>query len=99
MKLRGLFFYFLPLVLFFFAEISLAQNTIQPGTKMPQWFPDGMSSFRDFPDEDKERMAKAYGLDGQTQMDLLLDFMNTAGRRGYTAVQPKDGDEQASAQE
>ncbi|MCH7993191.1 MAG: hypothetical protein IIB57_01970 [Planctomycetes bacterium] len=72
-------------------------NSLQPGTKMPQWFPGGMSAFRDFPDEDKVRMNKAYGEDGQGQMDLLLDFMNAAGRRGYTAVQPEQGSEQASA--
>jgi cbb3-type cytochrome oxidase cytochrome c subunit len=72
-------------------------NTLQPGTKMPQWFPGGLSAFRDFPDEDKVRMGKVYGQGGQEQMDLLLDFMDAAGRRGYTAIQPQRGGEQAAA--
>jgi hypothetical protein len=64
---------------------------------MPQWFPGGLSAFRDFPDEDKVRMGKVYGQGGQEQMDLLLDFMDAAGRRGYTAIQPQRGGEQAAA--
>ncbi len=61
---------------------------IQPGTKMPQWFPGSASAFATYPEEDRLALEAKYGTTGEDQMQLLMDFMYTAGARNYTAVQP-----------
>jgi hypothetical protein len=58
---------------------------IQPGTKMPQWFPDGRSAFVDWGDIRPEVEAK-YGKTGPEQIRLLIDFLYEAGKRGFTGV-------------
>ncbi len=58
---------------------------IQPGTKMPQWFPGGHSAFRDFGDE-RETFEARFGKSGEEQMQLLMDFLYEAGERAYTGV-------------
>jgi hypothetical protein len=58
---------------------------IQPGTKMPQWFPGGHTAFRDF-GPDKEPMEVKFGRTGEEQMQLLMDFLFEAGERAYTGV-------------
>ncbi len=58
--------------------------TIQPGTKMPQWFPGGQSAFNNYPGQAKDQMHATYGYLGKDQRKLLLDFMYEAGRTGYT---------------
>jgi cbb3-type cytochrome oxidase cytochrome c subunit/peptidoglycan hydrolase CwlO-like protein len=67
---------------------SWVQNPawIQPGTKMPQIFPDGASSFMDFPDRDE--MEAKFGKTGGEQIDLLLDFIYNAGMLNYTSIAP-----------
>lgn len=71
---------------------------IQPGTKMPQWFPSAKSAFRDFPDKDV--VEAKFGLTGPDQMHLMLDFLYEAGARFYTGVRggpaPKPPDQQSS---
>ncbi len=58
--------------------------TIQPGTKMPQWFPDGQSAFSNYPGQVKEQMHAQYGYLGADQRRVLMDFIYEAGRTGYT---------------
>ena len=58
--------------------------TIQPGTKMPQWFPGGRSAFANYPGDAKQKMHANYGYTGADQRRVLLDFLYTAGRSGYT---------------
>ena len=58
--------------------------TIQPGTKMPQWFPGGKSAFVNYPGQAKDKMHATYGYAGADQRRVLLDFLYTAGRSGYT---------------
>ncbi len=59
-------------------------GTMQPGTKMPQWFPDGRSAFANYPGSAKQQMHGTYGYTGPDQRRLLLDFLYEAGVRGYT---------------
>ncbi|NOT00005.1 MAG: c-type cytochrome [Phycisphaerales bacterium] len=61
---------------------------IQPGTKMPQWFPEFRSAFAGYPDADRTALQAKYGESGEDQMRVLMDFMYNAGVRNYTAVQP-----------
>lgn len=61
---------------------------MQPGTKMPQWFPGGDSAFSDYPEEDRTELEGLYGSTGEEQMQLLMDFVYNAGVKNYTAVQP-----------
>lgn len=58
--------------------------TIQPGTKMPQWFPGGQSAFTKFPEQAKQQAHAMYGYTGRDQRDLLMDFVYAAGVRNYT---------------
>jgi len=60
---------------------------IQPGTKMPQLFPNMQSAFADYGDTRAGLEAK-YGEAGEEQIELLLDFLYNAGIKNYTAVQP-----------
>jgi mono/diheme cytochrome c family protein len=60
---------------------------IQPGTKMPQLFPDMRSAFLEYGDNRAELEAK-YGSTGEEQIELLLDFLYNAGLKNYTAIQP-----------
>ncbi|MCG3129116.1 MAG: hypothetical protein CHACPFDD_04025 [Phycisphaerae bacterium] len=58
---------------------------IQPGTKMPQWFPGGRSAFVDF-GETRAAYEQKFGSQGPQQIDVLLDFLYEAGERAYTGV-------------
>lgn len=58
----------------------LDPQLIQPGTKMPQNFPDGQSPFEGDP---------AYPGDGKDHIDLLVDYLYDAGTRGVRADLPK----------
>lgn len=58
---------------------------IQPGTKMPQWFPGGRSAFVDFGDT-RAAYEQKFGSQGPQQIDVLLDFLYEAGERAYTGV-------------
>ncbi|MHC4093155.1 MAG: hypothetical protein ACYSVY_23290, partial [Planctomycetota bacterium] len=60
---------------------------IQPGTKMPQLFPDGDSAFAWYGDERADLEAK-YGTSSEEQIELLLDYLYNAGLKNHTAVQP-----------
>ena len=64
---------------------------IQPRTKMPSLFGEGTatSTFIDDPDPASRQRAEArFGATGTEQIDLLVDFLFEAGKRGYDAVQP-----------
>ena len=63
---------------------------IQPGANMPQWFPDGQSAFKDFPEEDREISEQMFGASGEGQMQLLMDYLYDAGIRNVTAVLPPE---------
>lgn len=56
--------------------------TIQPGTKMPQWFPGGNSAFRDYGELAVDLESK-FGETGVDQMKLLVDFIYLGGERGH----------------
>ncbi|MCE9591810.1 MAG: c-type cytochrome [Planctomycetes bacterium] len=62
--------------------------TIQPGTSMPQWFPDGVSAFDKYPPEQKDRLHSMYGYTGKDQIAVLMDFVYAAGLRNYTYFPP-----------
>ncbi len=61
---------------------------LQPGTKMPQWFPGGRSAFAEYPDDLKTELEGQYGATGADQIALMMDFLYSAGARNYTALQP-----------
>ncbi len=63
-------------------------GTIQPGTKMPQWFAKGVSAFVSYSEEDRAALEAKYGSTGEEQMQLLMDFIYNAGTLNYTALQP-----------
>ncbi|MCP4245648.1 MAG: c-type cytochrome [bacterium] len=60
---------------------------IQPGTKMPQLFPEGKSAFAWYGDEQAALEAK-FGTTSEDQIELLLDYLYNAGLKNHTAVQP-----------
>ncbi len=66
---------------------------IQPGTKMPQWFPNQRSAFADF--NNRAEMEGRYGASGPEQIELLMKFLYEAGARSYTGVRGER--QQASA--
>ncbi len=79
-------------------------GAIQPGTKMPQWFGDGASAFASYPDQDRTELESRFGRTGESQMQLLMDFVYNAGVKNYTALQPGgapggDGDQTADGAE
>lgn len=57
---------------------------IQPGTKMPQWFPGQRTAFADF--NNRAEMEARYGSSGPEQIELLMKFLYEAGARAYTGV-------------
>ncbi|MCH7813829.1 MAG: hypothetical protein IID40_07390, partial [Planctomycetes bacterium] len=60
---------------------------IQPGTKMPQLFPEGKSAFAWFGDE-RAALEAEFGTTSDDQIELLLDYLYNAGLKNHTAVQP-----------
>jgi cytochrome c2/plastocyanin len=60
---------------------------IQPGTKMPQWFPGGRSAYAAYSDDLRIPFEKKYGSNGDDQLHLLLDYVWQAGLMNATAVQ------------
>ncbi len=63
-------------------------GSIQPGTKMPQWFAGGASAFLSYGDADRAALEAKYGQTGEEQMQLLMDYMYNAGVKNVTALQP-----------
>ncbi len=63
-------------------------GSIQPGTKMPQWFEAGKSAYAAFDAELRDPFEAAFGKTGAEQMRLLLDFVWQAGETNYTAILP-----------
>ncbi len=63
---------------------------IQPGTKMPQFFPDHKSAFLTFAPDKRAELEKLFGTDGDAQIELLLDYLYNAGIKNHTAVAPVD---------
>ncbi len=63
-------------------------GSIQPGTKMPQWFAGGASAFGSYSPEDRAALEAKYGETGEAQMQLLMDFVYNAGVKNVTALQP-----------
>ncbi len=58
--------------------------TIQPGTKMPQWFPDQKSAFWRYPGQAKQQAHDKYGYSGEQQRQYLMGFMYEAAKRNHT---------------
>lgn len=58
--------------------------TMQPGTKMPPWFPEGKSAFAAYPDEARGPLEAMYGYTAEQQMSLLMDYLFAAGAQNYT---------------
>ncbi len=59
-------------------------NTIQPGTKMPQWFAGGHSAFSKYPVQVKGPMETKYGYSGEQQREFLMGYLYSAGRWNVT---------------
>ncbi|MCC7292876.1 MAG: c-type cytochrome [Phycisphaerales bacterium] len=64
-----------------------APAAIQPGTKMPQLWPNMQSAFSNFGDKREELEAK-FGRTAEEQIRLLVDYLVAAGLRNHTAVDP-----------
>jgi hypothetical protein len=73
-----------------FAKWLQEPGTIQPGTKMPPWFPGKTpnsppaSAFAAYPEEARGPLEAMYGYTAKEQMSLLMDFIFVAGRLHYT---------------
>jgi hypothetical protein len=63
-------------------------QVMQPGSAMPQWFPEAQSAFTRMDESDRNRLEATFGESGSEQMDLLLDFLFEAGRKSHTTVPP-----------
>ena len=59
-------------------------GTMQPGTKMPPWFPGGKSAFAAYPEEAKAPLEAQFGYTAEEQMSLLIDYIYVAGAQNYT---------------
>jgi len=64
-------------------------NTMQPGTKMPQWFAGGDSAFAKYPASLKGERHELYGYTGAEQRRYLIGFLYDAGRRNFTPGQER----------
>lgn len=60
---------------------------IQPGTKMPAFWPGKRSAFADYGESAAEYEAK-YGKTAEEQLALLLDYLYHAGQINHTAIDP-----------
>jgi cbb3-type cytochrome oxidase cytochrome c subunit len=72
---------------------------IQPGTKMPQWFPNGRSAYGEYSDDLRLPFEQAYGESGEEQMRLLMDYVWQAGLINHTAVTKPAGSADTSNQD
>lgn len=63
-----------------------APAVIQPGTKMPQLWPNMQSAFANF--ENREELEAKFGRTAEEQIALLLDYLYAAGLRNHTAIDP-----------
>jgi cytochrome c551/c552 len=79
---------------------------IQPGTKMPQFFPPAMgpdghphpqSAFVTQAADKRAELEALFSSDGGAQIELLLDYLYNAGIRNHTAVAPVDPNAPAPA--
>ncbi|HEY3242148.1 MAG TPA: hypothetical protein VGM03_02260 [Phycisphaerae bacterium] len=79
---------------------------IQPGTKMPQFFPpapgpDGhphpQSAFITQAPDKRVELEKLFSTDGGAQIEMLLDYLYNAGIRNHTAIAPTDPNAPAPA--
>jgi len=69
-------------------EWMVDPQALMPGTNMPQVFPNHQSGLTTYPPEQRAELEKKFGVSGDEQISLLVDFLYELGRRRYTAVQP-----------
>jgi len=59
-------------------------GTIQPGTRMQQYFKDGKSEFATRLPQERAELEKLFGTTAKQQQDLLMDFLYSVGPRRVT---------------
>lgn len=63
-----------------------APAVIQPGTKMPQLWPNMQSAFASF--KNRDELEAKFGKTADEQISLLVDYLYAAGLRNHTAIDP-----------
>lgn len=59
-------------------------RTVQPGTRMQEFWPGGDSFFKPFPDDMRQPKEAIFGATADLQSDVILNFLYTAGPRRLT---------------
>lgn len=63
-----------------------APAVIQPGTKMPQLWPNMQSAFASF--SNRQELESRFGTTAEEQIKLMIDYLYAAGLRNHTAIDP-----------